>query len=107
MHASTQLILTKNACFRLSCAILILAVTLVHSAAQGTAFTYQGQLSSGGNPANGLYDFQFAVYDAVTAGTQQASILTLSDVGVTNGIFTTTLDFGNVFAAGARRWLSI
>jgi hypothetical protein len=25
--------------------------------AQGTAFTYQGQLSSNGVPANGFYDF--------------------------------------------------
>ncbi len=27
--------------------------------AQGTAFTYQGQLRSGGAPANGFYDLTF------------------------------------------------
>ena len=32
--------------------------------ARGTAFRYQGQLSSGGSPANGLYDFQFSLSNA-------------------------------------------
>ena len=32
--------------------------------AQGTAFTYQGQLSSGGNPANGSYDLTFSLYNS-------------------------------------------
>src|SRR5262245_1278815 len=107
MHTLPRLPFRKTACVRLFYAITILAATLVHSAGQGTAFTYQGQLSSSGAPANGLYEFQFAVYDAATSGTQQASIITLDDVGVTNGLFTTTLDFGNVFSVGARRWLSI
>ena len=30
--------------------------------AQGTAFTYQGQLNNGGSPANGSYDFTFSLY---------------------------------------------
>ena len=33
--------------------------------AQGTAFTYQGRLNDGGNPANGSYDLRFALYDAL------------------------------------------
>src|SRR5258708_1265643 len=32
-------------------------------AAVGSGFTYQGSLKSGGNPANGQYDFQFTLYD--------------------------------------------
>src|SRR5262249_35655487 len=44
--------------------------------AQGTAFTYQGRLNVGPDPANGLYDFQFAIYDAVTNGNQQGSFKT-------------------------------
>ena len=31
-----------------------------HAAAQGTAFTYQGQLIQGTNPATGDYDMTFA-----------------------------------------------
>jgi hypothetical protein len=36
--------------------------------AQGTSFTYQGQLTDGDGPASGIYDLRFAIYDAATAG---------------------------------------
>lgn len=64
--------------------------------AQGTAFTYQGKLTDGGNPASGLYDLQFKLFDTPTVGTglQQGSALTLTSITVANGIFTTQLDFG-------------
>ena len=29
--------------------------------AQGTAFTYQGRLNSGTNPATGIYDLRFTI----------------------------------------------
>ena len=29
---------------------------------QGTAFTYQGRLNDGGNPAHGAYDFRFKLF---------------------------------------------
>ncbi|MFN7929030.1 MAG: hypothetical protein U0Y68_14000 [Blastocatellia bacterium] len=48
------------------------------------------------------------LYDAVSAGTQQGTNVTLSNVPVTNGIFTVSLDFGSApFAAGAPRFLQI
>jgi len=74
--------------------------------AQGTAFTYQGRLNDGANPASGNYDLRFAVYDALTAGGQQGVLVTNAAVGVTNGLFTVTLDFGSQFP-GAARWLEI
>jgi hypothetical protein len=74
--------------------------------AQGTAFTYQGRLNDGVSSANGAYDLRFAVYDALTAGTQQGSLRTNSATTVSNGIFTVTFDFGNQFP-GAARWLEI
>src|SRR5947209_6562796 len=44
-------------------AVLASLFTNVTSAiAQGTLFTYQGRLNTGGSPANGLYDFRFKVY---------------------------------------------
>ena len=90
---------------------LRLALAAVHllaftGFAQGTAFTYQGKLNAGTNPATGLFDFQFALYNAATGGTQAGSTLTNTAVGVTNGLFTTTLDFGPVFA-GSPTWLAI
>ena len=30
--------------------------------AQGTTFSYQGQLTDNGSPANGSYDLRFALY---------------------------------------------
>jgi len=39
------------------------------TALAGNAFTYQGYLTDGGVPANGLYDFSFSLY-ADLGGTQ-------------------------------------
>jgi hypothetical protein len=75
-------------------------------AAIGTSFTYQGRLTDGGHPANGLYDFQFALYNALTSTTPIASIISREDISVTNGTFAAELDFGNVFN-GDERYLEI
>jgi hypothetical protein len=34
----------------------------------GTTFNYQGRLTDGGKPAEGLFDFQFAVFDVESGG---------------------------------------
>jgi len=74
--------------------------------AQGTAFTYQGRLNDGAGPATGLYDFRFAVFDDATAGGIQSTPV-LVTLGVTNGLFTTTLNFGGNVFNGSARWLEI
>lgn len=74
--------------------------------AQGTAFTYQGRLDSGGSPANGLYDFSFALYDAPNLGGYWGG-LTNSAVPVSNGLFTVTLDFGAPPFVGGDLWLRV
>ncbi|HTR43771.1 MAG TPA: hypothetical protein VMH87_19335 [Pseudomonadales bacterium] len=76
------------------------------ASAQGTAFTYQGQLDAGGTPANGSYDLQFTLYTTNVTGTAIAGPVTNAAVRVTNGLFTTMVDFGNVFT-GASNWLEI
>ena len=60
---------------------------------QGSAFTYQGRLNDGGSPAGGIYDLRFTIYDSLASGTGVAGPLTNSATGVTNGLFTVTLDF--------------
>jgi hypothetical protein len=73
----------------------------------GTTFTYQGRLETNGVPANGFYDFEFALYtNAAGTGTQVGSTITQTGLGVTNGLFTTSLNFGDVFT-GYATWLSI
>ena len=62
--------------------------------AQGSAFTYQGFLTDGGVAANGVYDLEFRVFDALTVGAQQGGTVAVNDLALTNGIFTVTLDPG-------------
>lgn len=75
--------------------------------AQTTAFTYQGKLTDAGNPANGNYDLQFRLFDALVSGNQVGATIVREDVPVANGIFTTTLDFGALAFNGANRFLEI
>ena len=72
----------------------------------GTGFTYQGQLKSDGTPYSGSCDFLFGLYDAATMGTSVGE-LTVTDVAVSEGIFTTQLDYGSDKFAGDNRWLEI
>lgn len=74
--------------------------------AQNSALTYQGNLQFSGQPANGNYDFEFALFDAAAAGTQLGSTQTVNSVAVTNGSFAVTLDFGSQFP-GASRFIEI
>jgi hypothetical protein len=76
--------------------------------AQGTAFTYQGRLNVAGAAANGLYDFQFQAFDGPNAVNNAVSLLIpVNAVPVTNGLFTTTIDFGGGVFTGPARWLQI
>jgi hypothetical protein len=75
--------------------------------AQGTAFTYQGILNDGGNPANGSYDLRLIVYDALTGGAQKGNAITTTATAVSNGLFTVTLDPGAGVFDGSARWLEI
>jgi hypothetical protein len=75
--------------------------------AQISAFTYQGQLNVGGVPANGLYDFNFRLLNDPTNGVAAPVIPINLAVPVTNGIFTTGLDFGAENFDGANLWLEI
>ncbi|VGO14379.1 hypothetical protein PDESU_02940 [Pontiella desulfatans] len=75
--------------------------------AQGTAFTYQGQLDDAGVPANGNYDIRFSVWNASSGGSQLAGPTTYVGVPVGGGLFTVQLDFGSSVFSGADRWLEI
>ncbi len=74
---------------------------------QGTAFTYQGQLNGSGGPATGRYDFTFTLYATNVTGTPVAGPVTYAGTGVTNGLFTTLVDFGPGVFTGTSNWLEI
>lgn len=71
-----------------------------------TAFTYQGSLSTAGQPASGAYDLRFRLFSALAGGTQVGSTLCADNVQVVDGMFTVSLDFGAQFA-GQQRFLEI
>ena len=91
----------------LFCISAILAVFICGTvSAQSTEFTFQGSFKDGDSPANGSYDLEFALFDALSGGAQLGSTLTRNGVAVTGGIFTVSLDFGDQFP-GAGRFLEI
>ncbi len=75
----------------------------------GTAFTYQGHLYDTNSIANGLYDFQFKLFDDpnVVIGQQIGSDVNQPDVDVIDGHFTVELDFESGVFDGYARWLQI
>ena len=75
------------------------------AAAVGTSFTYQGQLSVNGAPADGVCNLQFGLFAAASGGAALASVGPLA-VSIDKGLFTAALDFGANFP-GADRWLEI
>jgi hypothetical protein len=73
----------------------------------GTVFTYQGRLMDDNNPGDGLYDFQFKLFNDPCTGTQQGGIIEVNDLDVIDGYFTAELDFGSSVFNGNARWLEI
>lgn len=87
--------------------LLVTTTNLLQAAPLGTAFTYQGKLTDSGTPAQGIYDLRFTVYDSAGGGNAVAGPVTTSPVGVTNGVFTVTLDLGARVFSGQAVWLEI
>jgi hypothetical protein len=77
--------------------ILLVALLVLFSGAalaQGNAFSFQGKLNDGANPANGRYDLEFKLFDAITGGTQIGPTVARPGTTLINGVFSTMLDFG-------------
>jgi hypothetical protein len=91
----------------LTLGLVLLRAEVSEAAPLGTAFTYQGHLYDNNDVANDLYDFQFKLYDANTAGNQLGTDVNKPDVDVISGYFTVELDFGSDVFNGNARWLEI
>ncbi len=90
--------------FPLACAFLFGAMR--HASAETTAFTYQGRLTDNGEPANGTYDILFRPFGVFTGGSQ-LTIPNTRFVIVSNGFFTTTMDFGPLIFDGDPVYLQL
>lgn len=88
-------------------ATIVVAVGQTDSAfAQGTAFTYQGRLTAQGVTTSGLYDFRLGLFNASSGGVLIGSYQTNSGIAISNGLFSTLVDFGNPFS-GSSLWLDL
>lgn len=96
---------TKKIQIIFSLLVILTAGTL--SFAQTSSFTFQGRLNDNSLAANGSYQMQFSLYDAVSGGTQISSTSEFTDVSVINGIFTVRLDFGSAAFDGNDRFIEI
>ncbi len=74
-----------------------------------SAITYQGKIEgAGGAPVNEPYDIGFTVYAEPTGGAPLLFGLEKTNVPVSNGVFTTSFDFGNTpWETTENRWLEV
>jgi len=77
------------------------------AAVVGSRFSYQGTLRLGNDRANGPYDFRFRLYNQAAGGTQLGSTSIRNDLPVSDGLFSTELDFGQANIAGDDIFLQI
>lgn len=75
--------------------------------AQTTAVIYQGSFSVGGVPANGNYDFHFALYSVDSGGIPILPQQSANNVLVVNGTFTARLNLLQNQFPGSDRFLEI
>ena len=87
--------------------LMVCPAELTGAAAMGTAFTYQGRLIDSNGVAEGLFDFEFRLFDDPCTGAQQGGTFYVDDLDVIEGYFTVQLDFGGGVFAGDARWLQI
>ncbi len=92
---------------RIAFALLCFFAIAAHAAPLGTQFTYQGKLEDNNQPANGLFDFEFRLFDALAGGAQAGSVVLSSDIPVENGVFSVELDFGPGAFGSQARWLAV
>ena len=72
----------------------------------GSGFSYQGTLTEGGVPVNGVRQMEFKLFDAASVGTQVGGTLT-QNVTVSKGQFSTILTWGSGEIDGRALWLAV
>lgn len=85
------------------------AALLVHAVALAEPISYQGLLYDTGSRANGVYDLQFDLYTDETPGGPDVIVATeiVTDVPVSNGVFTVEIPFNPLAFNGDPRYLQV
>lgn len=92
---------------RIAFVLFCLCAVAANAAPVGSQFTYQGRLEDNNQPANGLFDFEFRLFDALAGGAQAGAVVLSNDIPVENGVFSVELDFGAGAFASQARWLAV
>ena len=71
------------------------------------AFTYHGQLKSGGDPYSGLADVRLTLWNDAFTGVQVGRTADFEGITVEDGLFAVEPDFGPDAFNGARRWIEV
>jgi len=75
-----------------------LLISIKPALAQGTAFTYQGQLQNNGSPASGTYNLTFSLFNASSGSGLLGEPVTNNGVTVSNGLFTVLIDLAPAYS---------
>ncbi len=87
--------------------LALLTVVATGALAQTTAFTYQGDLREAGQAVSGTFDMRFRLFTAASGGAQIGSTICSNNVTVSDGTFTTIIDFGPQFVSTSARFLEV
>lgn len=97
--------------FRGIASALLIAASAGSALAQGTAFTYQGQLKNTGVAVNTPTDMQFSLWNDATStnpANQVGSTIQVPALAVSGGLFSTSVDFGvNPYTSNQTLWLQV
>jgi hypothetical protein len=91
-----------GAAFVLGAVLSAVGLSVVVAAPVSTTFAFTAGLGAPNGSFNGPCDLRFRLFDTATAGSQVGPTVERADVPISNGRFTTTLDFGDVFQGDAR-----
>lgn len=93
---------------RVVLSLLLILLSTVSGFSQSSAFTYQGKLNDGGNPANGQYDLVFRLFGFDTGGSPLATEQIVENVPVSAGLFKVELSFDfPPFTTIAAQWIEV
>jgi hypothetical protein len=92
--------------FVLAAALMLSFSGAASSQSLGSGFTYQGTFADAGVPANGNYDFEFALF-LVSSGGSASQTVTKTNVPVSGGLINTLIDFGAATYNGQSKWVEV
>ena len=102
--------LLRRVALVLALGLMVCTAKVSEAAPMGMAFTYQGHLVDAGSPADGVYDFEFKLYDDpnIMVGNQVGWAIYKDNLDVIDGHVVVELDFFQIsIFNGDALWLQV